>query len=97
MSKRRSWKEDLKIFTLAYFKQVRQLVVKAAIWGVGLMALACLAVTLIVAHDAYISKRMESQGLTYCWGKWRTPEEKAEAEQIVGFTYEEAQERDLKR
>ena len=83
-------KEDLKMFTYQFFRQVTQLAMKATLWGVGLMALACLAVTLIVAHDAYISKRMESQGLTYCWGKWRTPEEKAEAEQIVGFTYEEA-------
>ena len=90
-------KEDLKMFTITYFRQVTRLAMKAALWGISLMALASLAVALIVAHDAYISKRMESQGLTYCWGKWRTLEEKAEAEQIVGFTYEEAQERDLKK
>ena len=93
----RTLKEDLSLFTRRFFRQFTELVVKATLWGISLMALACLSVTLIVAHDAYISKRMESQGLTYCWGKWRTPEEKAEAEQIVGFTYEEAQERDLKR
>ena len=89
-------KEDLKMFTFTYFRQVAQLTVKATLWGVGLMALACLAVTLIVAHDAYISKRMESRGFVHCWGKWRTQEEKAEAEQIVGFSYEDAQERELK-
>lgn len=89
-------KEDLKVFTYQFFRQVAQLTMKATLWGVGLMALACLAVTLIVAHDAYISKRMESRGFVHCWGRWRTQEEKEEAERIVGFTYEEAQERELK-
>lgn len=89
-------KEDLKMFTYQFFRQVTQLAMKAALWGVGLMALAYLVVAFLIAHDTYINKKMESQGLIYCWGKWRTPEEKVKIEQNIGFSYEEAQERDLK-
>ena len=89
MSKRRSWKEDLKIFTLAYFKQVRQLVVKAAIWAVSVVVLAGLTTALVVAYDAYTNFKMESQGLVYSWGEWRTPEEAEEAESEMRPKWEE--------
>lgn len=92
----RTLKEDLSLFTHRFLRQVTELVVKAMLWGISLMALACLAVTLIAVHDAHITKRMESRGLVHCWGKWRTEEEKAEVEDRVGLTYEKAQERDLK-